>query len=113
MCVCSLQVVIAWANYNQCKLYVANDDASVLYRIVKRVHIFIHIIRCIIGMYVTADSMTVFVFLSPPPMLCGWSLSLSLAWPFLTQSLLPPSPVLVLLLLVWEGRCGLVLKTCG
>ena len=47
-----MQVVIAWANYDLCNRNAADDNSSFLYRIIKRIHIFVHIIRCIIGMYV-------------------------------------------------------------
>lgn len=48
-----LQVLIAWAAYNLCSAFSADDSSSLLYRIVKRVHIFIHIIRCFVGMYIS------------------------------------------------------------
>ncbi len=46
------QVVIAWSNNDLCNKYSADDSESLLYRIVKRLHIIVHILRCGTGLYV-------------------------------------------------------------
>ena len=45
-----LQVAIAYANNDLCDVYSADDSASLLYRIVKRLHIIVHILRCGTGL---------------------------------------------------------------
>ncbi len=44
------QVVIAWSNNDLCNKYSADDSGSLLYRIVKRLHIIVHILRCGTGL---------------------------------------------------------------
>ena len=45
-----LQAVILWANNYFCTIYLADDSYSWPYRTVKRLHIVIHIVRCMVGM---------------------------------------------------------------
>jgi hypothetical protein len=47
-----LQAVIVWVNNDLCNKYSADDSDSFIYRVVKRLHIIVHIVRCIVGMCV-------------------------------------------------------------
>ena len=47
------QVLIAWGNYDLCKRFSTDDSGSLLYRIVKRIHLLVHILRCMVGMCVS------------------------------------------------------------
>ena len=44
------QAVIVWVNNDLCNKYSADDSDSFIYRVVKRLHIIVHIVRCIVGM---------------------------------------------------------------
>ncbi len=42
--------MILWANNYLCTIFLADDSESWPYRTVKRLHIVIHIVRCMVGM---------------------------------------------------------------